>query len=346
MAASIEDVARRAGVSIATVSRSLRGLPDVAPRTRERVLAAARELDYVASPFAARLASGRTYAVGVVVPFVSRWFFTQVVSGAEEVLREAGYDLLLYNLGDQAGRERFFERMPVRKRVDGLLVLCLPLTDAEIDSVRALDLPVAVVGSTVPGFASVRIDDVAGAETAVDHLVGLGHRRIGLISGTPDEPMHFTAPVERRRGYRRALRRAGISPDPSLDVPGHFTPAGGRAAMERLLLLPDPPTAVVAESDEMAYGAMRAIRGAGLTVGVDVSVVGFDNHDLADLLELTTIAQPVLRQGDLAARALLAALGPTAPAPRAQTVPTELMVRASTGPPPRPGRPSAARRVG
>jgi DNA-binding LacI/PurR family transcriptional regulator len=331
---SIEDVARRAGVSIATVSRSLRGLPDVAPRTRERVIAAARELDYVASPYAARLASGRTDAVGVVVPHVTRWFFAQAIAGAEQVLREGGYDLLLYNLGDQAGRERFFGRMPIRKRVDCVLVLCLPLTDAEIGSLRSLHAPVAVIGATVPGFASVRIDDVAGARTAVEHLVGLGHRRVALICGLADEPMHFTAPVDRRRGYRQALEAAGVPVDPALDVPGDFTVAGGRAAMERLLALDDPPTAVFAESDEMAFGALRALRAAGRVPGRDVSVVGFDGHETAELLDLTTVAQPVGQQGELAARALLRALAPKAQPPAAEVVPTRLVVRGSTGPPP------------
>jgi DNA-binding LacI/PurR family transcriptional regulator len=312
------------------VSRALRGLPDVAPDTRERVVRAARDLDYVASPYAARLASGRTGSVGVVVPFVTRWFFTQVVAGAERVLRDAGYDLLLYNLGGPAGRDRFFGRMPVRKRVDGLLVLCTPMAEAEIAAVRALRLPVVVVGAVQAGFASVRVDDAASARLAVNHLIELGHRRIGLISGGSDEAMYASATIDRRRGYWRALRDAGIRLDPDLDVPGHFTPEGGRAAMEWLLGLPEPPTAVFAASDEMAYGAMRAIRAAGLTVGRDISVVGFDDHEMSDLLELTTVAQPAVRQGELAARALLAALGPKAPAPRAQTVPTRLVVRGST----------------
>ena len=123
MAASIEDVARLAGVSIATVSRALRGLPDVATTTRDRVLDAAAELDYVASPFAARLASGRTATVGVVVPFVNRWFFAEVIDTVETALRKAGFDLLLYNLGDEAGRTRFFDVMPMRKRVDAVLVV-------------------------------------------------------------------------------------------------------------------------------------------------------------------------------------------------------------------------------
>ena len=342
MATSIEDVARRAGVSIATVSRSLRGLPDVAPGTRERVFVAARELDYVASPYAARLASGRTDAVGVVVPHVTRWFFAQAISGAERVLREAGYDLLLYNLGNGAGRERFFDRMPIRRRVDCVLVLCLPLTDAEIDSIRAMHVPAAVIGATVPGFASVRIDDVGGGEAAVAHLLELGHRRVGLISGAPDEPMHFTAPGERRRGYRQALRSAGVPVDPALEVSGDFTMDSGRVAMERLLALDEPPTAVFAESDEMAFGVLRALRAAGLTAGRDVSVAGFDDHDMAELLDLTTVAQPVPEQGELVARALLTALTRKAPPPRAETIPTRLVVRGSTGPPPapapRPGR--------
>ncbi len=250
------------------------------------------------------------------------------------MLREAGYDLLLYNLGDQSGRERFFARLPIRRRVDCVLVLCLPLTDSEIDSIRALHVPAAVIGATVPGFASVRIDDVAAAQTAVGHLLGLGHRRIGLISGMPDEPMHFTAPGDRRRGYRQALGAAGVPVDPSLDVPGDFTPAGGRAAMERLLALDRPPTAVFAESDEMAFGAISAVRAAGRAVARDVSIVGFDDHDTAELLDLTTINQPVRRQGELAAWSLLAALRPKAPPPGAETVATRLVVRGSTGPPP------------
>lgn len=335
MSVSIEDVARRAGVSTATVSRSLRGLPDVSAGTRERVRVAAEELDYVASPHAARLASGRTSTVGVVVPFVTRWFFMQAVAGVEPVFREAGYDLLLYNLGGDAGaRDRFFGRMPVRRRVDALLVLCIPLTDAEADAVRELGVPGAVIGARVPGLASVRIDDVAGAEAAVEHLLGLGHRRIAVMSGAPDEPMHFTAPTDRARGYRRALRRHGIDADPALDVPGDFTMVGGEAAMRRLLDLPTPPTAVFAESDEMAFGAMRAIRAAGLVVGRDVSVVGFDDHEMSDLLGLTTVSQPVARQGRLVAEALLTALATKTLPARARTVPTRLVVRSSAGPAP------------
>ena len=163
MTASIEDVARLAGVSIATVSRSLRGLPDVAAGTRDRVLAAARELDYVASPFAARLASGRTATVGVVVPFVNRWYFAEVLGAIEAVLHDAGFDLLLYNLGDPAGRDRFFTEMPARKRVDALVVASLVLTEPETELLRALGVPVGVLGVEHDQFFCTRIDDHQGA---------------------------------------------------------------------------------------------------------------------------------------------------------------------------------------
>src|ERR1700744_4493793 len=158
MTASIEDVARRAGVSIATVSRSLRGLPDVAASTRDRVLAAARELDSVASPFAARLASGRSATVGVVVPFVNRWYFAEVLGAVESVLHPAGYDLLLYNLGDEAGRQRFFELMPVRKRGDALVIAGLVLSDREAAALQALLCPIGMLGIERDGFHSSRID--------------------------------------------------------------------------------------------------------------------------------------------------------------------------------------------
>ncbi|WP_322768007.1 LacI family DNA-binding transcriptional regulator [Frankia sp. Cr1] len=321
MSGSIEEVAALAGVSTATVSRALRGLPNVAESTRIRVVAAAAQLLYVASPQASRLASGRTGTVGVVVPYVTRWFFAQIISGAEAVLRAGGLDLLLYNLGDDAGRARFFDAVPLRKRVDAVLVLCLPLTPMEIEVLQALNVPVVVVGAAVPGFAGVRIDDVAGATVAVRHLINLGHRRIGLISGGATgegsddrEPMRFTAPTDRRRGYRHALRSAGIPLDSRLEAAGHFTVRGGEQAMAELLSAQAPPTAVFAESDEMAMGALRTLRRAGLRVPDDLSVVGFDGHEMAELFDLTTIVQPVVRQGEIAAQLLLSLLRQETPA--------------------------------
>lgn len=334
MSATIEDVAAQAGVSIATVSRALRGLPDVAPRTRDRVLAAARDLDYVASPFAARLSTGRTATIGAIVPFVNRWFFGEVIAGAEGILRAAEYDLLLYNLDDEAGRDRFFTRMPMRKRVDGVLVISMMLSGPELEALRALDVPLAMVGNLAPGTHSVHIDDVAGARTAVEHLIALGHTRIGLIGGRLDDPMRFSAAGDRQEGYLRALAGAGIARSPELEAVGYFTFEGGEEAMRALLGLPQAPTAVFVASDEMAYGALRAIRRAGLRIPADIAVIGFDDHVTAELLGLSTVRQPVQEQGARAARAVLDAIADPAAGrqPADLVLPTQLIVRGSTDP--------------
>jgi DNA-binding LacI/PurR family transcriptional regulator len=334
MVASIEDVARHAGVSIATVSRALRGLPDVAATTRDRVFASATELNYVASPFAARLASGRTTTVGLVVPFVSRWFFAEVIATVETALRHAGFDLLLYNLGDAEGRCRFFDVMPMRKRVDGVLVASLVLDDAEFSALTELKRPVGLLGLEREGFLSARIDDVGAARSAVDHLVSFGHRRIGLIGGDTDDPMAFTPPLHRRDGYRDALQTAGLDTDPELEHLGYFTVEGGRAAARHLLQLADRPTAIFAESDEMAYGALREVRDAGLRVPDDVAVVGFDDQPLSELMDLSTIRQPVADQAlDITTRllALIASDTDDSPGQGAVVLPTELVVRGSSG---------------
>lgn len=333
---SIKDVARTVGVSTATVSRALRGLPRVSEETRVRVLQVAAELDYVASPSAAGLASGQTKSIGVVVPFVTRWFYAGVVQGAEQLLREAGYDLLLYNLGgDRDARHRVFQTHLLRKRVDAVLVLSLTPTEEEMAALAKLDRPVAVVGATVPGWSSVRIDDDEAARIAMRHLLELGHTRIGYIGGSLEDQLDFAAPLDRLQGYRRTMAENGLEVAPSWEAVGDFTVRGGLAAM-RLLLEADPrPTAVFAASDEMAVGAVHAAREAGLRVPDDVSVIGVDDHEMAEFFDLSTVAQPVQEQGRLAAQLLLDALAEQSdgrPAPCALTVPTRLVVRGTTAP--------------
>jgi LacI family transcriptional regulator, repressor for deo operon, udp, cdd, tsx, nupC, and nupG len=335
VSASIRDVADQAGVSVATVSRALRGLPNVAPSTRNRVLAAAAELRYIPDPNASRLAAGRTRTVGVVVPLFTQWFLTQVVAGAEGVLAAAGYDLLLFNVSGPEARNRFLERMPFRKRVDGLIAIDLPMSAAELEALERAGAPVVVVGIRTDRFPSVNVDNVGAGAAATRHLVNLGHDRIGLIANLPDDPMHFTAPLERRAGYQRVLAEAGAETRPELDVPGNFSLKGGAEAMAQLLSIERPPTAVFAESDEMALGALKTVRDAGLRVPGDMSVIGFDDHDIAGYTGLTTIAQPVMEQGEVAATLLLEeiARGGRDEPPTNVVLPTKLVVRTTTGPP-------------
>lgn len=334
MSASVDDVAQRAGVSVSTVSRALRDLPGVASHTRERVQRIALELGYTISPSASRLATGKTCSVGVVVPLMHRWFFSQVIAGVAGVLREAGFDLLLFEVGDLEGRNRFFERRTPRGRVDAILVIDLPLAEHEIAALRSLEVPVATLGTRVEGFHSVGIDNTAAATVAVRHLINLGHDRIGLISqeNTARAPMPF--PENRDRGYRGALAEHGIAYDADLEHRAPFGIDGGAEAMTQLLSVAHPPTAVFVEFDEMAFGAWRALRRAGLRVPDDVSLIGFDDHEMSELLGLTTIRQPVREQGCQAALLLLDALESAADSePSEITMPTKLVIRQSTAPP-------------
>jgi DNA-binding LacI/PurR family transcriptional regulator len=335
---SIKDVARDVETSTATVSRALRGLPGVSDRTRERVMESAHRLGYVPSPSAAGLASGQTRTVAVIVPRVTQWFFAAVVQGAEEVLREQGYDLLLYNLaGEESARHRVFATSLLMKRVDAVLVLSLRPSPDELDRLSRLGRPVTIVGADMPGWATVRIDDHDAAAKATRHLLDLGHERIAYIGGATEHVLDFTAPSARLAGYRDTLEAAGVPVRRSRESDGAFTVAGGLDAARTLLSCRSRPTAIFAASDEMAIGALRAARELDLRVPEDVSVIGIDDHEMASFFDLTTVAQPVHEQGRVAATQVLAALTSTDWRPEQVILPTELVIRRTTAPLSRPG---------
>jgi LacI family repressor for deo operon, udp, cdd, tsx, nupC, and nupG len=326
---TIRDVAREAGVSTATVSRALRGLPNVDPITREHVKRVADRLDYVISPAASRLASGRAGSIAVITPFVARWYFSRVLSGVERVLQRSDLDLLLYSTGDPSEPHQVPPHRRLRRRVDAVLVIALPADSPDLAELFDLDLPVTLIGSKAEGVPSVSIDDIEGARMATQHLINLGHERIGLISGRP-LPTPFLPEHNRVAGYIEALSSSGLTADPLLEVPGFFTVVGGEHAMTAQLAQRTPPSAVFAMSDEMAFGALRALRRHGLQPGRDVSVVGFDGHEMSDVLDLTTVSQPVDDLGTLAAHCLLDLLEDPDSAPQTKTLPTQLHVRGST----------------
>lgn len=335
--ASIVDVAARAGVSVATVSRALRDMPNVSAPTRDRVLRAAAELHYSASPLASGLVTGRVRSVGVVMPYAGRWFFAEVLRGIEEELRGHGYDLVLHVLADDRRRQDFFASLPVRRRVDGILVVALPLLAREVEVLRTLHVPLACVAELVPGLHGERIDDVSAARQAVQHLVNLGHRRIACIGGDLHGPERFSIPGLRSEGYRQALSEAGIPAHPEWELDGGYTARGGELAMTALLSLPGGrPTAVFCQSDEMAFGALRALRRSGLRCPDDVSIVGVDDHELAEIFDVTTVAQPVAVQGASAARWVIShlegAADPDADPESVSTHPARLVLRGSTAP--------------
>lgn len=329
-------------MSPATVSRSLRGVSKVAPITRQRVLDAARELSY--SPAAHGL--GPHHTVAVIVPFISRWFFSTVTAAAVDLLRERGYDALLYHLGSAGVRDRFFDRMPLAGRVDGILTLSMPLTDRHTLALRALDIPLVSVGSSIPAAPSVGIDEAGIADAAVNHLLHLGHERLGLLTGTADDPgFAFRSSAQRRLGCERALAGAGLALDDALVATGPHGMQGGAAAMSDLLGRKLLPTAVLAEYDELAIGALWAIRRAGLRVPEDISVIGIDDHELSAAFDLTTMAQSAREQGELGAEMLLEVLREANTAAVADPIvlPTQLVLRGTTARAPVPGRRSTLR---
>jgi LacI family transcriptional regulator, repressor for deo operon, udp, cdd, tsx, nupC, and nupG len=310
--ATIEDVAAAAGVSVATVSRALRGLPNVAPSTRSRVVDVAGELNYQPDPAAARLAAGRTGTITVMVPHLSSWYFSNVVAGAEAVSAEAGYDFLVVGVPTRDECVRLLdERYHLERRTDGVVLVNIPATEQQADSLRERGVSLATVGSHTAGYPSVRVDDIAVGTLAADHLVGLGHQRIGLITGQSDDPMNFEVPRLRREGFERGLHDAGLTLDPKLVESGNFGIDGGQEAMCLLLDREEPPTAVFAMSDEMAFGALMELDRRHLRAGVDVSVIGVDDHEFARVVALTTISQQVSAQGAMATRALVAAMAAT-----------------------------------
>lgn len=339
---SIDDVAREVGMSTATVSRALRGLPRVSQDTRDRVIEAARRLGYVPSPHAASLASGRTGTVAIVVPFVTRWFFAMVVDGAEQVLRAQGFDVLLYNLaGDVDTRHRVLQTHVLTKRVDAILVLGLSPTAAEVDWLTGQACPVVILGAEVPQWPSVRIDDGDVSRTAMGHLIGLGHRRIAYVGSLVDEGLDFATPRARRRAYREIVAEHGLDDDIALETEGHFTLDGGCEAGHALLDLPERPTAVFCASDEMAIGVLRASRERGVRVPEDWSVIGIDDHEMAPYFDLTTMRQPVSEQGAVAGRHILRCLGvATIEEPEHVVLRTELVVRGTTAEVARPPQPT------
>ena len=333
----INEVAELAGVSTATVSRALSGNGHVSPATRERVQSAASELGYVVSSNASSLATGRTKNVGVVIPFLNRWFYGSVIEGAEQALLSHGYDLTLYNLsggGDE--RRSVFEHFLLRKRVDAVIAISLELTANEVSRLLDLGKPIVGIGGPLPGVRTLSVDDVAVARLATEHLLSLGHRTIAHIGGTKESEMDFHLPTNRRLGYESALEAVGIQVDPELFQAADFTIQGGYQAAKQLFGNPRKrPTAVFAGSDEMAIGTILAARDMGMHVPEDISIIGIDDHELSEFFGLSTVAQYPDEQGRKAVEILMDQLHPGTREKGSLNTPLEfdLIVRSSTARP-------------
>ncbi|MET0422393.1 MAG: LacI family DNA-binding transcriptional regulator [Actinoplanes sp.] len=335
VALNMADLAERAGVSIATVSRALSGASGVSEETRRRIKSLAEDLSYAVSPDAARLARGSSGRVAVVTPDVAHWFYASMLDGIVSGLRGTDLDVLLYEVKEERERRRFFEELPARRQVDALILVALPISDDERRRLDLMGVTVVMAGGTLGEHPHVRIDDVEAGRQATAQLVRAGHERIAMINSTGTWSLEYAAPGARLRGYTAVLAEAGLPVRPELVVHRRWGSRGGVEGMSELLSLPDPPTAVVAFSDEVAFGALRTLRRAGVAVPYAISVVGIDDHHLADMLDLTTVRQPVTEQGLVAGQLVHQILQGTEPGPSAHvTLPTHLVLRGTTGPAP------------
>jgi LacI family transcriptional regulator len=337
---TITELARASGVSVGTVSRALNGYADVRAETRERIVRLAREMDYTPGAAARSLVTQRSHVIGVVLdtgeghPDLQHPFFHEVIVGLKNQIGASGFDLLLFaseHPGNGYGPHSYLKRC-LHHNVDGVVLMGVDPEDPEVRRVSVSDLPAVGVDVHLTGMATTYVvsDNEDGGERAVRHFHERGHRRIATITGL----LNTLPGAQRLRGYRRAVQELGLAYRDDYVAYGDFYTDSGRRAMEQLLALPEPPTAVFAASDMMALGAIRAAAEAGLSVPADISVIGFDDIQLADHMNppLTTIRQDKAGLGTAAGSAI-ARLAGGEQASDPVVLPVELVERGSSGGP-------------
>ncbi|MFP5354149.1 MAG: LacI family DNA-binding transcriptional regulator [Gemmatimonadota bacterium] len=332
---TIKDVARRAGVSVATVSRVLNKSGPVSPEAAQRIREAADALHYVPHGGARSLITSKTSTIGVLLPDLYGGFFSELIRGIDQTAQQHGYHLLISGSHNRKAEMEAAMRA-MRGRTDGLIAMSPHFDAATLVQNLPPSLPVILLSCQAWGedHQVIAIDNAGGAEAMVRHLVALGHRRIAMVMG---EEGHFDT-GERLQGYRRALMEAGIAPDAAYEVQGDFSEASGHRAVQELLALAERPTAIFCANDSMAIGGLCAVMDAGLRVPADITVVGFDDIPLAQYLSppLTSVHVPIFEMGERAATRLIAALkGEPVSERRHERLPTRLVVRSSCAPPPR-----------
>jgi LacI family transcriptional regulator len=326
---TIREVALRAGVSYQTVSRVINNSPDVAEATREHVLRVIAELDYHPNAQAVSLSRNRTDIVGIIVDTVTSTFFAQTIAGVAQALRRRGRFMLLATVED-ATQFDVIDTLQRSRRIDGLVIV-LPLANSlSLSRLTPGRVPIVHIDLQYDmDVYGITVNNYRGAYLATEHLIGLGHRRIGIITGRGDIPVGQL----RLDGYRAALHDHGIPFNPSLVVSGDFTFASGVAGAERLVALDPRPTAIFACNDLMAIGTLHVVTRNGLRVPVDLSIIGFDDTPEAALAcpPLTTMRQPLRTMGEMAADLVCRLIDGEQPEQMRYTVETELVVRSSTG---------------
>ncbi len=333
MAATIRDVAKRAGVGLGTVSRVINDSPQVSAVTRDRVRTAITALNFVPNPTARRLSLGKTLTVAVIVPWFTRSAEVERLRGVENTLAESDYDLVLYNVETPEKRDAYIRDVPRSERADGVLIVSLSPRDDDIAQLAQSRVPIVLVDANHPSLTSLNrviVDDVAGGYLATKHLLELGHRRIGYISDLLETPFNFTSSRDRLQGYRQALADAGVPIGEEYQKQGEHGRYEARRLANELLQLPDRPTAIFAASDTQALGVLEAALDHNLKVPEDLSVLGYDDIEIAEYSGLTTVRQLLYESGKRGVELLLEVLENPSAKPACELMPTELVIRQTT----------------
>ncbi len=305
---TVYDVANKAGVSIATVSRVVNFPDKVNPETRHKVLSVIDQLGYVPKAEAAARARKSAGRIGVLAPFFTYPSFVQRLRGVANALTTLPYELTIYNVDSTARRDSYVTSLSLTRRLDGLILMALPFNQATVERLVNHSMETVSIEVTHPSFSSIEIDDHAGGRMAAEYLIQKGYRRFGFIGDT-DLPEHAFPTSDRRLGgYRAAIHEAGRALEPSYIALAVQSLQNAKNCMDRLLDLPEPPDAVFCASDTQALGALKAARVRGLRVPDDIAIIGFDDVDIAEYVGLTTIRQHLEESGRLAVELLLARL--------------------------------------
>lgn len=339
MPVTIYEVAKQAGVGIGTVSRVLNDSPKISPQTRARVLKVIKALNYQPHALAQGLARKKTHSLAILIPFVTGYFYIELLKGIQQAAALHQYDLILYCIDDFSKKDLYLKRALQQRRVDGVLLISLPLAENYAKEFQRRKLPLVLIDASHPDFDSITVNDQDGAYSAVRHLIQHGHKRIAMITGHLDCP-----PAQHRlSGYTRALAEAGITTSARMIVSSDalsgeavtvndgFNKDAGYLAMQNLLARQsERPTAVFITSDIQAIGAMKAVRESGLRIPEDIVLVGFDDIELAAYVGLTTVRQPMFQMGKQGVERLIA-LMETPDLPRQHVrIETQLIVRESS----------------
>lgn len=325
---TIYDIAKKAGVSIATVSRVMNNNDGISDKTRKKVLKIADDLGYHPQAYAQGLARKEKNLIMVVVPVLSNYFFMEVLAGIQDEISNYHYDLNIFNVQSEGGMFQQVENIVKRQLADGYIFISTHLRDKELKKLETYNVPIALIDENYPGIDSVSVDNEKGIQLAMHYFLDKGLRRIGMISG-----MKSSKPGEQRiEGYKKALKQAGVEIDEQLIVTGDsmyrdgFSEINGYEAMKKLLALPNPPEACFCASDIQAVGALKAMK----ELNCKIPIIGYDDITISDYIGLSTIRQPMYEMGTHATRKLVEHMRDKKLKPRQKIFEPKLILRSST----------------